>query len=160
MKLVPVPLLRAISRLEWRAMPGGGTSTYRGGLYCGPGWGFTREDLRTGRIREMPAAIDAIDAACRRHDQCYFDHGYFTRECNVALVGDLVAVIVASESTFQQRFDAAIMAGIFEVESLTMDVGMSVYRDLRGDFERLFDQGLSMEAVIQRQLDDRQLWGY
>jgi len=142
------------TRLEWRKMPGGGVSTYRGGRYCGPGWGFTRDDVVSGRIRELPAAIDAIDAACRSHDQCYADRGYFTAECNRALASDLLEVILSKDSTAQQRIDAAIMAAIFEVESLTLDIAVGAYRELRWDMERLFYL-LSMEDAIRRVADGR-----
>jgi hypothetical protein len=150
---------RYFSKLEVRRTEHG-FSTYRGGLYCGPGWGFVRQDVLSGKIREMPAAIDAIDAACRTHDQCYNDFGYLTRSCNQALARDLARVMVARDSTAQMRYDAAIMAGIFQLEALTIDVVVESYRDLRDSFERIWRDNFSMEAVIQRHLDDRRLWGH
>jgi hypothetical protein len=153
----PIRLVFGISHLEWKRMPGGGTSTYRRGLYCGPGWGFVRMDVISGRIRNLPAAIDAIDAACARHDQCYDDRGYFTGACNAALARDLARIVIANDSTPQQRLDAAIMAGIFQLEALSLDILVGSYRDLRDSFERIFRENFSMEAVIQRQLD-QQAW--
>jgi hypothetical protein len=66
---------------------GRGVSTYRGGNYCGPGWGFFREDAEQGKL--PPAAFDVIDEACRIHDSCYERHGYFTKACNDRLAGGL-----------------------------------------------------------------------
>jgi hypothetical protein len=159
MMRLPILVLRTMSKLEVKPMPGGGISTYRGGVYCGPGWGFTREDVLSGRIKEMPAAIDAIDAACQRHDQCYADRGYFTYSCNMALSRDLAAVIVGRHSTPQQRLDAAIMAGIFRFEALTLDLVVAEYRDWRDKFEAMFSPYFSMEAVIEWHLNQQQLWG-
>jgi hypothetical protein len=90
------------SKLEANKKSSGGISTYQGGLYCGPGWGFTIEDVRSGKIKELPTAIDAIDAACKTHDQCYQDHGYFTQQCNVSLAVNLVEVIRSPSSSKQQ----------------------------------------------------------
>ena len=151
-------VLGALSGLEWKRMPEGGISTYRGGRYCGPGWGFTREDVWRGRIKELPAALDAVDAACQRHDQCYQDHGYFTYDCNIALSRDLVAVLVARSSTPRQRLAAAIMAGIFQFEALTLDPFVGLYRDLKNSFETQFAR-YSMENVIQWHLEQQQMWG-
>jgi hypothetical protein len=109
------------SKLQWEKKVSGGISTYQGGLYCGPGWGFTLEDVKSGRIQKMPQAIDAIDQACRIHDQCYADHGYFTASCNIALAGNLSKIIKDPNSTPQQRMDAAIMAAFFMVEARKVD---------------------------------------
>jgi hypothetical protein len=152
-------VFRTASRLEWKRAPGGGVSSYRRGLYCGPGWGFTREDVLSGRIAKLPEAIDAIDAACQRHDQCYHDRGYFTYDCNLALSRDLVAILTARGSTPQQRLDAVIMAGIFGFEALTLDLVVDLYRGFRDSFETMFVQAFSMEAVIQRHLDNQRIWG-
>jgi hypothetical protein len=107
----------------------------------------------TGRIKELPAAVDAIDAACKCHNQCYGDHGYFTYSCNAALSRDLAAVIVARHSTPQQRFDAAVMAAIFQFEALTVDLVVIEYRDLRDKFEAMFRPYVTMELVIEWQLN-------
>jgi len=147
---------RRTTRLEARRMPNG-ISTYRGGLYCGPGWGFVREDVTSGRIAQLPEAIDAIDRACRRHDQCYDDHGYFTMGCNLRLAADLVAVVRSPDSTVQQRLDATIMAAIFEVEALTVDVVVAVGRWatrralLRADFEIRFRDQRRLNQLIEQE---------
>jgi len=62
-----------------------------------------RKDVESGWIARMPDAIDAIDESSRHHDQCYFNYGWFTRECNVTLVTDLVAIVRSPVSTPQQR---------------------------------------------------------
>jgi hypothetical protein len=145
-------VMRGFSRLEWNRMPAGGISTYHGGAYCGPGWGFTADDVASGRLRELPHAIDAIDAACRRHDQCYADRGYFAQDCNLALSRDLVAILLSKGSSYQQRLDAAVMAGVFGLEALIVDPVVGEYRQLRNSFETLFRQGFSMEAIINRHM--------
>jgi hypothetical protein len=99
-----------------------GYSTYRRGVYCGPGWGFTYQDLLDGTIKQMPRAIDAIDEACRLHDTCYQDNGYFTQGCNLVLSADLAKVVADPKSTPEQRVDAAIMAAIFFLESQSIDL--------------------------------------
>ena len=66
------------SRLELRRKENG-LSTYREGIYCGPGWGFTIEDVKSGKIQDLPGAFDAIDQACRLHDQCFMN----ATACNV-----------------------------------------------------------------------------
>lgn len=155
---LPFTIFRMTSKLEVR-FKRPGISTYYGGHYCGPGWGFVRADVESGRIRELPEAIDAIDAACKTHDQCYADHGYFTGACNQRLAHDLVTVLIARDSTAQMRVDAAIMAGIFQFEALTLDVFVDSYRDLRDSFERLWRENLSMEAIIQRHLQQQPFRG-
>jgi len=98
-------------------------STYKGGNYCGPGWGFTYHDILDGKIRSLPKAIDAIDEACKAHDYCYSENGYFTQGCNLVLTYDLVKVVTDDNSTPQQRVDAVVMAAIFFIESQTIDLG-------------------------------------
>ncbi|MBR1232021.1 hypothetical protein [Bradyrhizobium sp. AUGA SZCCT0182] len=99
-----------------------GYSTYRKGVYCGPGWGFTYQDLLDGKIKQMPKAIDAIDEACRLHDTCYQENGYVTQGCNLVLSADLAKVVIDPKSTPEQRVDAAIMAAIFFLESQSIDL--------------------------------------
>lgn len=141
------------SRLEWRKAASG-TSTYEGGLYCGPGWGFTIEDVRSGKIKELPAAIDAIDAACKTHDQCYQDHGYFTQQCNVALASSLAEIIRSPSSSRQQRLDATLMAAVFAVEAAVIDPKakpvITTYNYLKTQISGLWGKGvLTMQQVIQ-----------
>jgi hypothetical protein len=69
----------------------------------------------------MPQAIDAIDNACRLHDQCYANNGYFSASCNLALTRNLSAIIINPRSTSQQRRDAAIMAAFFFIEARAVD---------------------------------------
>lgn len=139
------------SRLEWKSRPEGGTSTYRGGNFCGPGWGITKKDVEAGKI--MPAAIDAIDAACQHHDQCYDDHGYFTQKCNVRLATDLTKIIVSTSSTPQQRYDAAIMAAIFATEAKidpALKLGHEGYQALERLYRELLDSGAQFIFAIEQ----------
>ena len=99
-----------------------GYSTYKRGIYCGPGWGFTYQDLLDGKIKQMPKAIDAIDEACRLHDTCYYENGYLTQGCNLVLSVNLAKVVVDPKSTPEQRVDAALMAAIFFLESQSIDL--------------------------------------
>jgi hypothetical protein len=138
------------SKLEVKREPNSGISTYQGGHYCGPGWGFTLEDVRSGRIKELPAAIDAIDAACKNHDQCYADSGYFSIDCNRKLISELTAVVVDEASSPQQRQDAAIMAAIFAVEVSTVDIGIAAYRCHRDFALVLLENSATFELVINQ----------
>lgn len=141
------------SRLEWKKVEDGKTSTYRGGNFCGPGWGFTRQDVEAGKVAELPAAIDAIDAACQRHDQCYDDHGYFTRICNVSLATDLTIIVISKSSTPQQRYDAAIMAAIFATEAQidpALKLGHQAYQALERSYRELLDSGAQFMFAIEQ----------
>jgi hypothetical protein len=143
------------SKLQWKEQPGGGVSTYIGGVYCGPGWGFTKEDVISGKIRSLPKAIDAIDEACKHHDQCYQDYGYFWQSCNVGLAHDLVKVITDPKSSSQQRMDATIMAAIFSIEAKYVDTlaysGSFSYKYLKSSIENLWKNGnLTMEQVMNQ----------
>lgn len=141
------------SRLEWKSQPEGGVSTYQGGRYCGPGWGFTKQDVESGRVARLPAAIDAIDEACQRHDQCYQDHGYFTQRCNVQLATELTGVIVSMSSTPQQRYDAALMAAIFATEAQVdpaLKLGHRAYQGLERYYRELLDSGAQFMFAIEQ----------
>jgi hypothetical protein len=101
---------------------GQGWSTYKNGVYCGPGWGYTVQDVLDDKIKNLPEAIDAIDEACKLHDTCYQENGWCTQGCNLVLTANLAKVVVDPKSTPQQRLDATIMAAIFFIESQTVDV--------------------------------------
>jgi len=134
-------------------------STYRGGNYCGPGWGFTYKDILEGNIRNMPDAIDAIDEACKAHDYCYEENGYFAQGCNLVLSYDLVQVITDEQSSSQQRIDATIMAAIFFIESQTIDLGILAKKEIVGIRNRIFGHLVhahgTVESAIKRELNLR-----
>jgi len=143
------------SKLSWQTktnLKGAGTSTYKGGMYCGPGWGFTYQDILDGKISKLPAAVDAIDEACKAHDYCYTENGYFTQGCNLVLTYDLVKVVTSPGSTAQQRLDATLMAALFFIESQTLDIGV-LARDevvrLKARLEGLMTQSaMTLEQAI------------
>jgi hypothetical protein len=115
------------TKLEWSkkvTVSKDAVSTYKGGKYCGPGWGFTYKDILDGKIRQLPGAVDAIDEACKLHDYCYEENGYFTQGCNLVLTYDLVGVVINTGSTPQQRLDAVLMAAVFFIESQTVDLAV------------------------------------
>lgn len=151
------------SNLQWKKQTGAsgqaGTSTYKGGNYCGPGWGFTYQDILDGKIKKMPAAIDAIDEACKAHDDCYAEHGYFTQGCNLVLTVDLVKVVLSDSSRPEQRADAVIMAAIFFIESQTIDVGKLAGTQLAAMKERieryLAAKANTLDQAIQREIMNR-----
>ena len=124
-----------------------GVSTYEGGRYCGPGWGFTKAQAEAGWIG--PKGVDAIDEACRAHDICYGTHGYLTQSCNIALTRDLSRIVKAPDSTPQMRIDAAIMAGIFALEAATIDEKVKDYREWRKKIESYWRVGKTMQQVIR-----------
>lgn len=152
------------SKLSWSAkqsVNGIGTSTYRGGVYCGPKWGFTYKDILDGRIRDLPTAVDAIDEACKLHDYCYEENGYFTQGCNLVLTVDLVKVAIGKDSTPQQRLDAVLMAAVFFVESQTIDVGVLAKNQIAEMRDRLMGRisqmGMTLEQAITREVLGRSM---
>ncbi len=108
----------------------------------------------------MPDAVDVIDEACRRHDQCYFDHGWFSRECNVRLAANLVAIIRSPTSAPQQRVDAAVMAAVFAVEADLIDpwlrpaarLGVSTLVSIRSTIDEMFRGAATMYWVIEQEI--------
>jgi len=36
-----------------------------------------------------PIALDAVDLACKNHDKCYDDFGYFSKNCDFQIIKDL-----------------------------------------------------------------------
>jgi len=66
------------------ALDGSGVPVY--GNYCGPQHGGTGEP------------IDAVDAACKRHDECYGELGYFDCRCDAQLLEELPAAIAQTGS--------------------------------------------------------------
>lgn len=147
------------SKLSWSkksSVIGRGTSTYRGGNYCGPGWGFTYRDILDGKIAKMPAAVDAIDEACMLHDYCYAENGYFTQGCNLVLTVNLVDVVTNASSTPQQRLDAALMAAVFFIESQTLDLAVMGKREmirLKHELEAMLSaSAMTLEQAITKVL--------
>lgn len=147
------------SKLSWSkksSVIGRGTSTYRGGNYCGPGWGFTYRDILDGKIAKMPAAVDAIDEACMLHDYCYAENGYFTQGCNLVLTVNLVDVVTSASSTPQQRLDAALMAAVFFIESQTLDLAVIGKREmirLKHELEAMLSaSAMTLEQAITKVL--------
>ena len=143
------------SNLTWSkkaSVIGQGVSTYKGGKYCGPGWGFTYKDILDGKISQLPDAVDAIDEACKMHDYCYSENGYFTQGCNLVLTYNLVDVVTSKDSTPQQRLDATLMAAVFFIESQTLDLGVMGQRevlDLKSRLEGLItESAMSLEHAI------------
>ena len=65
----------------------GGLPIY--GNYCGPGYGDDTGNKPT---------IDAVDAACKIHDDCYRTMGYFNCTCDRALLMTLPSAISRSPS--------------------------------------------------------------
>lgn len=53
------------------------------GNWCGPNHPKTMDP--------PPEALDLVDQACRRHDYCYAERGYFNCDCDMDLVDELKA---------------------------------------------------------------------
>lgn len=74
------------------------------GNYCGPG-------------NNAPAApVDALDAACARHDACTPEHGLPTRACNMRLAAE--ADRIAADP--RQPDDLRMMAGFVAAAAAMM----------------------------------------
>jgi len=53
------------------------------GNYCGPLY----------PVNSMkPLALDEVDNACKNHDRCYEIKGYFSKDCDMQLKNDLMAI--------------------------------------------------------------------
>lgn len=68
------------------------------GNYCGPGYGDTT-------FKKDP--WDAVDAVCKAHDRCYYEHGYSNCECDKQLILSMPAAI-----SFTWNNDYAQMVGL------------------------------------------------
>ncbi len=148
-----------LTKLTWSQKNATATSTYKGGKYCGPGWGFTYQDILDGNIRELPQSIDAIDEACKMHDYCYHENGYFTQGCNLVLTYDLVKVVVDYKSAPQQRLDAVLMAAIFFIESQTIDLGIIAKEEalkIKSQIlSNIYEAGNTLQTAIKNQMRAR-----
>lgn len=71
------------------------------GNYCGPGHGDP-----TGNTEP----VDAVDAACRTHDECYDRTNYFNCGCDRTLILSMPAAIVASPCATGKAAGAAVMS--------------------------------------------------
>ena len=45
-----------------------------------------------------PLALDGVDLACKNHDQCYGDQGYFNKNCDLQIMKDLRLITPQSET--------------------------------------------------------------
>jgi endonuclease G len=70
------------------------------GNWCGPGHG--------GGI-----AIDDVDAACMRHDQCYGAKGYFDVTCDAALIAEMAKLLASGRLSPQAALAATAISGTF-----------------------------------------------
>jgi hypothetical protein len=132
-----------------------GYSTYRGGKYCGPGWGNTYQDILDGNASKLEAASDAIDEACKAHDTCYQDNGWFAPEknpqgCNLVLSVSLAKVAVDPKSTPQQRVDAFLMAAIFLIEANTADLYPLTKNQINAMRERVLGYWQSTSGTLEQ----------
>jgi hypothetical protein len=79
----------------------GGLAIY--GKYCGPGNGDP-----TGNT--LP--VDAVDAVCRAHDLCYQANGFFTCNCDCALLRNM-PLAIENTSTAQGKAAGKLVANFF-----------------------------------------------
>lgn len=130
-----------------------GISTYRGGNYCGPAWGFTKADVGGGLMCADVPAINEIDAACRRHDICYGKHGYLTRHCNTALASDLLKVAIAPGSKPGERIDAYVMFMVFGLESVTVDFAIEKQHEVKAKIRKYWAETNQKASAVMWQLE-------
>lgn len=45
-----------------------------------------------------PLAIDEVDLACKNHDKCYDDYGYFNKKCDLQIMKDLKLINPQNET--------------------------------------------------------------
>jgi hypothetical protein len=58
------------------------------GNYCGPLYPPKGSN---------PVPVDKVDLACKNHDKCYGDLGYFNKDCDLQIMQDLKVVKPKSE---------------------------------------------------------------
>ena len=59
------------------------------GNYCGP--------LYPPK-GSFPLPIDKVDFACKNHDSCYANNGYFNKNCDIKIIEELRALNPTTES--------------------------------------------------------------
>ena len=45
-----------------------------------------------------PIALDQVDLACKNHDKCYEDYGYFNKKCDLQILDSLRLIKPKSEN--------------------------------------------------------------
>jgi hypothetical protein len=45
-----------------------------------------------------PIALDKVDLACKNHDKCYDDFGYFNKNCDLQIMKDLRLITPQNET--------------------------------------------------------------
>lgn len=45
-----------------------------------------------------PIALDEVDSACKNHDKCYDDLGYFNKNCDLQIIQELKIINPKSEN--------------------------------------------------------------
>ena len=46
----------------------------------------------------FPLPIDKVDFACKNHDSCYANNGYFNKNCDIKIIEELRAINPTTES--------------------------------------------------------------
>jgi hypothetical protein len=75
------------------------------GNYCGYG----NTDATYGK-----SAVDELDGACKRHDQCWDRRARFSCTCNIALTAEATAISVSGVVPSSVREKAGLVAAFFK----------------------------------------------
>ena len=107
---------RAKSDAQIPALAGAGQPSAEGlslpvyGNWCGPGHG-------------SGTPIDAIDAACKRHDQCYDRKGYFDCQCDAKLISELDRALARGDVSTAGRVAGMAIRSWFTAQPCVYHLG-------------------------------------
>lgn len=128
---------------------GGGLNVRKGGNFCGPKYGATKQDVEAGKIKELPLPLDRIDGVCMVHDQCYEDTGYFNPECDLRMMNSLLTQVFGdSGGTTQEKVDAFVMSSYFAAQVSQAAPAYYTLEAFKHYFQPRFDKGESAKRII------------
>lgn len=71
------------------------------GNYCGP---------KYPPAGSTPVPVDEVDNACKKHDGCYEENGYFNQECDRQIIADLKMI---KPKTPQEKLSRKLIIAYF-----------------------------------------------
>lgn len=94
------------------------------GEFCGPNIPTLKTQGINDRYAEIESiqAIDSIDDACKKHDVCYMDNGYYDESCDKKLIDDIGNILQFYLDKKNDVFDTsctALAAGIIDYFRIT-----------------------------------------
>jgi hypothetical protein len=127
----------------------GGLNVRQGGNYCGPKYGATKQDVESGKLKELPLPLDRIDGVCMVHDQCYEDTGYFNPVCDAEMIKSLLTLVHGDpNATMAEKLDAYVMSSYFAAQITQAAPALGTLEAFKFLFKPRFDKGQSPKQII------------